>query len=128
VRRFDANEILAFAQLFQLPVSHFFLPPDEAEYADAHFLVDVPGEVGITLIRRFQLMRRVMDPEPSPEFSQRVQVELAKHGEVWKPMPTDHYLPPDSEALKTALREVLQETSDPMRWPESTRGEAEQDE
>lgn len=70
-RRFDANEIVALARIFDLPLDWFFLPPDSG---DTDITLDVPGEVGVSVLRPAQLME-IVAPErpPAAEFVDRVR-------------------------------------------------------
>lgn len=51
-RRFDANEVLAFALVFDLPIASFFLPPSGDDLEDAVFVVDSLGDFGIPVVDR----------------------------------------------------------------------------
>lgn len=44
IRRFDADEIVAFARVFELPVSYFFIPPPSPFRGTAVLVNGKPGE------------------------------------------------------------------------------------
>lgn len=84
-RKFDANEVLAFARVLRLPVGYFYLPPDTPEAENAAFLIDDPGEVGVEVIRRNELVELVeMTPMPA-EYVDRVRAEHRRGLIAWEP-------------------------------------------
>lgn len=85
IRRFDANEILAFAQGLSLPVGYFLLPPDEDALQEAVVLLDVPEEVGVGSLHRQELLALVEDRDPPAEYVDRLTREFEQLGIEWTP-------------------------------------------
>jgi transcriptional regulator with XRE-family HTH domain len=44
IRRFDANELVAFAKIFKVPVSHFLIPPHDDGEPEAQFIMGNPDD------------------------------------------------------------------------------------
>lgn len=85
-RRFDANELLAFSSVFKVPIGYFFLPPDEAEFADASFLADVLDKIDIKAFPRNELLDAIWNTmEPASEFFDRFDHQLRTQGIEWSP-------------------------------------------
>jgi transcriptional regulator with XRE-family HTH domain len=83
VRRFDANELVAFSLIFKLPVSHFLLPPTDDDLANSAFVVDTLDEVGLPVVTKEQLLRAIWDVDLPAEFIERLKLELRSVGHEW---------------------------------------------
>ncbi len=85
VRRFDANEILAFARALSLPVAYFLLPPDEDDLKHVQFLVDTLGEVGVESMHRQELLALIEQKEQPADYVDRLKAEFQAVGVEWTP-------------------------------------------
>lgn len=87
VRRFDANELLALAIVFDTPIAAFFRPPTDPDLDDAVFHADVLDEIGIPVVSRERLVEAaggaLVAPRPAiPEGALSITVP-AEHVPVY---------------------------------------------
>jgi transcriptional regulator with XRE-family HTH domain len=79
VRKFDANELLAFSIVFDLPIAFMFLPPDDdPELEHVEVVADVLGEVGIPVVDRDGLLALVDPSIRPPRASRRTRRALGQ--------------------------------------------------
>lgn len=105
-RKFDANEVLAFARVLRLPVGYFYLPPDQEEFKDADFLVDDAGEVGVEVLHRQDLME-VIEMLPMPaEYVDRVRSTLRQQLVEWEPATVSRTIPMGRDDLARVVGQL----------------------
>lgn len=112
-RRFDANEIAALAQVFNLPISYFFLPPESGELAMNVFSTADPRDV-VPGARRepTECMTRkelaeAIEPLVLPDtFAERVRRLLAEFDIGWIPA-TKTKTAPIPEDVLNVTRELV---------------------
>ena len=113
-RRFDANEIAAFALIFGLPISYFFLPPEGDDSSGNLFLTtdarDVePGarrQLSLETMTREELAEAI-EPLVLPDtFVDRLRRLLAEFHIGWKPATRTRMVPIPSE-VKDKTRELV---------------------
>lgn len=104
VRRFDANELVAFSLIFKLPVSHFLLPPTDDDLANSDFVVDTLDEIGLPIVTKEQLLRAIWDVDLPAEFLERLKAELRSVGHQWSEDRHTVALQVDDEMLPRLIR------------------------
>lgn len=91
-RRFDANELFAFALILEKSIPYFFTPPSGEAFSDAEYLADTPNEIGIPSYTGEQL-----EAAASSAIDEGSKKAADGGGLV------------DTESLKRALAETLRE-------------------
>jgi transcriptional regulator with XRE-family HTH domain len=112
-RRFDANELAAFARVFGLPISYFFLPPESGEMAMGRFSTSEPHDVvdgqpwqKSETMTREQLAEAIEPYLPSDTFVDRLRRLLAEFHIGWKPATRTRTTPIPDE-VKDKTRELV---------------------
>ncbi|MDG9705567.1 helix-turn-helix domain-containing protein [Streptomyces sp. DH37] len=117
-RNFDADEITAFCQIFDLPFSYFLMPPEE----------NLPGEISVAEESKrhalgfpvIEFLKCVLGVDPPPEHEERVGrivEEVAQlgwvpprweYGPEWVAPEDSAERPSSGPGLRTAWKAVLQ--------------------
>ena len=93
-RRFDASEIAALAQIFGLPISYFFIPPDdltEWPAKDIYTTADPSQDNG--WIPRGMYIELIEPVDVPIEFATRIRDLLAEKRVRWEPSVREHVIP-----------------------------------
>jgi transcriptional regulator with XRE-family HTH domain len=86
VRHFDADAIVALAEVFDLPIGWFFTPP-EPDRDDAHLIEVAAAEGGVTVLAHELLSLILTDAatDRNDALQQRVKVLIDNLPNAWRP-------------------------------------------
>jgi transcriptional regulator with XRE-family HTH domain len=105
IREFNANELVAFARVFDQPVAYFFLPPEgsEGQYVLGSVGQQPEGEGAPKTLTVLDVLHSALPTRASPELVKGARDHLARHKLVWQSPGADWMLPEDDPGYEEYL-------------------------